>query len=222
MSSDSARTRNVKQCIGAIDQGTTSTRFMVFDAEGRIVGTAQKEHQQIYAKPGWVEHDPAEIISRTLEVAEEAMRTCGIAAAELAAVGITNQRETTVIWDKKTGRAIANAIVWQDTRVADEVSRYASEGGQNRFRKATGLPLSTYFSSLKARWLLNNVVDARARADAGELLFGTMDAFLVWRLTGGPDGGVHVTDVTNASRTQFMNLKTLQWDAALLKAFEVP
>src|SRR4029077_7013312 len=143
----------------------------------------------------------------------------GISASELAAVGITNQRETTVIWHRKTGRAIANAIVWQDTRVADEVSRHASNGGQNRFREETGLPLSTYFSGLKVRWLLENVADARARADAGELLFGTMDTFLVWQLTGGRGSGVPVTDVTNASRTQFLNLKTLQWDPALLKVF---
>ncbi|PYU02588.1 MAG: glycerol kinase, partial [Acidobacteria bacterium] len=212
----------MKRYIGAIDQGTTSTRFMVFDAEARIVGTAQKEHEQIYPKPGWVEHDPAEIISRTLEVAEEAMRRCGISAADLAAVGITNQRETTVIWEKKTGNAIANAIVWQDTRVADEVGRYSADGGQNRFREATGLPLSTYFSSLKARWLLDHVAGARQKAAAGELLFGTIDAFLIWHLTGGPDKGIHVTDVTNASRTQLFNLKTLQWDPALLAAFDIP
>jgi glycerol kinase len=212
----------MKGYVAAIDQGTTSTRFMVFDADGRIVSMAQKEHQQIYPQPGWVEHDPAEIIRNTNEVAAEALRSAGISAGELAAVGITNQRETTVIWEKKTGQAIANAIVWQDTRVADEASRYASNGGQNRFREATGLPLSTYFSSLKVRWLLENVADARARAEAGELLFGTMDTFLVWQLTGGPNGGVHVTDFTNASRTQFLNLKTLQWDRALLKAFEVP
>jgi glycerol kinase len=195
---------------------------MVFDSDGRIVGTAQKEHEQIYPKPSWVEHDPAEIISRTLEVAEEAMRTCGISAADLAAVGITNQRETTVIWEKKTGNAIANAIVWQDTRVADEVGRYSADGGQNRFREATGLPLSTYFSSLKARWLLDHVAGARQKAAAGELLFGTIDAFLIWHLTGGPDKGIHVTDVTNASRTQLFNLKTLQWDPSLLAAFDIP
>jgi glycerol kinase len=195
---------------------------MVFDADGHIISVAQKEHQQIYPKPGWVEHDPAEIIRNTSEVAEEALKSGGISASDLAAVGITNQRETTVIWEKKTGRAIANAIVWQDTRVADEVSRYSLEGGQNRFRETTGLPLSTYFSSLKVRWLLNNVRDARAKAEAGELLFGTMDAYLLWHLTGGPNGGVHATDVTNASRTQFLNLETLQWDPALLEAFEVP
>jgi glycerol kinase len=195
---------------------------MVFDADGHIASVAQKEHQQIYPKPGWVEHDPEEIIRNTTEVAREALESGGISASDLAAVGITNQRETTVIWEKKTGRAIANAIVWQDTRVADEVSRYSLQGGQNRFRETTGLPLSTYFSSLKVRWLLDNVRDARAKAEAGELLFGTMDAYLVWHLTGGPNGGVHATDVTNASRTQFLNLETLQWDPALLKAFEVP
>ena len=212
----------MKRYVAAIDQGTTSTRFMVFDADGRIVSVAQKEHQQIYPKPGWVEHDPAEIIQNTNEVAAEALSSGGISASELAAVGITNQRETTVIWDKKTGEAIANAIVWQDTRVAEEAARFASNGGQDRFREATGLPLSTYFSSLKVRWLLDNVVNARARAEAGELLFGTIDSYLVWHLTGGVNGGAHVTDVTNASRTQFLNLKTLQWDPALLKAFAVP
>src|SRR5260370_30040182 len=142
--------------MGAIDQGTTSTRFIVFDADGRIVSVAQKEHKQMYPKPGWVEHDPAEIIANTIEVAGEALKRVGIAASDLAAVGITNQRETTVIWERKSGEAISNAIVWQDTRVADEVSRYAANGGQNRFRDATGLPLSTYFSSLKVRWLLEN------------------------------------------------------------------
>jgi glycerol kinase len=195
---------------------------MVFDADGRIVSVAQKEHRQIYPKPGWVEHDPAEIIVNTLEVAQEALQRAGISAADLAAVGITNQRETTVIWEKKSGKAIANALVWQDTRVAEDVSHFAANGGQNRFREATGLPLSTYFSSLKIRWLLNNVAGAKQKADAGELLVGTIDAFLVWHLTGGSNGGVHVTDVTNASRTQLLNLKTLHWDPALLQAFEIP
>ena len=212
----------MKRYIGAIDQGTTSTRFIVFDADGRIVSLAQKEHRQIYPQPGWVEHDPAEIIANTMEVAGEALKRGGMSAGDLAAVGITNQRETTVIWEKETGKAIANAIVWQDTRVAEEVSRFAANGGQNRFREATGLPLSTYFSSLKVRWLLESVAGARQRAAAGELLFGTIDAFVVWHLTGGPKGGVHVTDVTNASRTQFLDLKTLQWDPALLQAFDVP
>jgi glycerol kinase len=212
----------VKRYIGAIDQGTTSTRFIVFDAKGRIVSVAQKEHEQIYPKPGWVEHDPAEILLKTMQVAEEALKTAGIPLSELAAVGITNQRETTVVWEKKTGKAIANAIVWQDTRVADEVARYAANGGQNRFREATGLPLSTYFSSMKARWLLHHVAGAKQKASAGELLFGTIDTFLVWHLTGGANGGVHVTDVTNASRTQLLNLKTLQWDPSLLQEFAIP
>jgi glycerol kinase len=212
----------VKRHIGAIDQGTTSTRFIVFDGDGRIVSIAQKGHRQIYPRPGWVEHDPEEILSRTLEVAEQALKSGGISTNDLATIGITNQRETTVIWDKKTGKSIANAIVWQDTRVADDVARFAANGGQNRFREATGLPLSTYFSSMKVRWLLENVPGAREKAAAGELLFGTMDTFLLWHLTGGASGGVHVTDVTNASRTQFLNLKSLQWDAALLQAFEVP
>lgn len=212
----------MKNYIGAIDQGTTSTRFMVFDGEGRIVSVAQKEHRQIFPKPGWVEHDPAEIILRTTEVAAEALQRAGISPADLAAVGITNQRETTILWEKKTGKAIANAIVWQDTRVADDVASYAAAGGQNRFREATGLPLSTYFSSLKARWLLEKVPGAKHKAAAGELLFGTVDSFLVWHLTGASQGGVHVTDVTNASRTQLLNLKTSQWDAELLSAFEIP
>ena len=212
----------MRKYIGAIDQGTTSTRFMVFDADGRMVSVAQKEHRQIYPKPGWVEHDPAEIIARTLEVADEAIKSSRVSSEQLAAVGITNQRETTIVWERKTGRAIANAIVWQDTRVAEEVALFSASGGQDRFRDATGLPLSTYFSSLKARWLLEHVPGAKERAADGELLFGTVDAFLVWHLTGGPNGGVHVTDVTNASRTQLFNLKTVEWDPALLAAFEIP
>jgi glycerol kinase len=212
----------LRKYIGAIDQGTTSTRFMVFDADGRMVSVAQKEHRQIYPKPGWVEHDPAEIIARTLEVADEAIKSSRVSSEQLAAVGITNQRETTIVWERKTGRAIANAIVWQDTRVAEEVALFSASGGQDRFRDATGLPLSTYFSSLKARWLLEHVPGAKERAADGELLFGTVDAFLVWHLTGGPNGGVHVTDVTNASRTQLFNLKTVEWDPALLAAFEIP
>ena len=212
----------MKNYIGAIDQGTTSTRFMVFDRSGRIVAVAQKEHQQIYPKPGWVEHDPLEILRRTDEVITEALTQRGLRAADLAAIGITNQRETTVVWEKATGRPIANALVWQDTRVDEEVARFAAAGGQDRFRAQTGLPLSTYFSSLKLRWLLQNVPGAKERAAAGELLFGTIDAFLVWNLTGGANGGAHITDVTNASRTQLLNLQTLEWDKDLLAAFEIP
>ena len=212
----------MKNYVGAIDQGTTSTRFMVFDQSARIAAVAQREHEQIYPKPGWVEHDPLEILRRTEEVITEALEQRGLRASDLAAIGITNQRETTVLWERKTGKPVANAIVWQDTRVSDDVGRFAKEGGQDRFRAQTGLPLSTYFSSLKLRWLLKNVPGASARAAAGELLFGNIDTFLLWNLTGGPQGGVHATDVTNASRTQLLNLQTLDWDEKLLAAFEVP
>ncbi len=212
----------MKSYIGAIDQGTTSTRFMVFDRAGRIVSVAQKEHQQIFPRPGWVEHDALEILRRTEEVIGEALEKRGLRASDLAAIGITNQRETTVVWERTTGNPIANAIVWQDTRVADDVAHFAKEGGQDRFRAQTGLPLSTYFSGLKLRWILKNVAGAKERAAAGELLFGNIDTFLLWNLTGGPKGGVHVTDVTNASRTQLLDLKTLDWDAGLLGAFEIP
>jgi glycerol kinase len=204
--------------IGAIDQGTTSTRFMVFDRAGKIAACAQKEHEQIYPRPGWVEHNPAEIWSRTREVIGEAMVQRGLRAADLAAIGITNQRETTVVWDRRTGRPVANALVWQDTRVGDMVTEMSRQGGPDRFRPQTGLPLSTYFSALKIRWILENVPGARERAEAGDLLFGNIDTFLLWNLT----GGVHVTDCTNASRTQLMNLRTLDWDPELLRAFGIP
>jgi glycerol kinase len=213
---------SVKDYIGAIDQGTTSTRFMVFDKSGRVVAVAQKEHEQIFPKPGWVEHDGLEILRRTEEVIEEAFAQRGLRSSDLAAIGITNQRETSVLWERKTGRPVANAIVWQDTRVAEEVGRFCRHGGQDRFRPQTGLPLSTYFSSLKLRWLLENVPGAKEKAAAGGLLFGNIDTFLLWNLTGGPKGGIHVTDVTNASRTQLLHLKTLDWDAELLAAFEIP
>jgi glycerol kinase len=216
------RDKTVNSYIGAIDQGTTSTRFMVFDKAARVVAVAQKEHEQIFPKPGWVEHDALEILRRTQEVIGEALEQRGLRPTDLAAIGITNQRETTVVWERATGKPIANAIVWQDTRVAEDVAQFARSGGQDRFRAQTGLPLSTYFSSLKLRWILQNVPGAREKAAAGELLFGNIDAFLVWNLTGGPKQGVHVTDVTNASRTQLLNLKTLDWDAELLAAFEIP
>src|SRR5882762_3927730 len=216
------RTLAVKNYIGAIDQGTTSTRFMVFDQSARVAAVAQKEHEQIFSKPGWVEHDALEILRRTEEVIADALEQRGLRASDLSAIGITNQRETTVLWERKTGKPVANAIVWQDTRVAEDVARFAREGGQDRFRQQTGLPLSTYFSSLKLRWLLENIPGAREKAAAGELLFGNIDTFLLWNLTGGPQGGVHVTDVTNASRTQLLNLITLDWDEKLLDAFEIP
>src|SRR6266436_1442531 len=195
---------------------------MVFDQSGRIVTVAQKEHEQIFPRPGWVEHDPLEILRRTEEVIAGALEQRGLRTSDLAAIGITNQRETTVLWERKTGKPVANAIVWQDTRVSEDVARFAIEGGQDRFRAQTGLPLSTYFSSLKLRWLLQNVPGAREKAPAGELLFGNIDTFLLWNLTGGPQGGVHVTDVTNASRTQLLNLITLDWDEKLLDAFAIP
>ena len=195
---------------------------MVFDKEARVVAVAQKEHEQIFPAPGWVEHNAEEILRCTHEVIGEALQKSGLQAGDLAGIGITNQRETTVVWERQTGRPIANAIVWQDTRVGEEVARFAKNGGQDRFRAKTGLPLSTYFSGLKLRWILQNVAGARERAASGEVLFGNIDTFLAWNLTGGPRGGAHVTDVTNASRTQLLSLKTLDWDEELLSAFEVP
>src|SRR3989440_1640462 len=195
---------------------------MVFDKDARIVAVAQKEHKQIFPRPGWVEHDAGEILRCTQDVIAQAMQSRGLQPADLAAIGITNQRETTVVWERKTGRPVANAIVWQDTRVADEVARFAKNGGQDRFRAQTGLPLSTYFSALKLRWILENVPGARQKAASGELLFGNIDTFLVWNLTGGPRSDAHVTDVTNASRTQLLSLKTLDWDDGLLAAFDIP
>jgi len=216
------RQEPVSSYLGAIDQGTTSTRFMIFDRSGRIVANEQREHQQIYPKPGWVEHDPLEIWRRTQEVIAGALQQRALSPADLAAIGITNQRETTVLWDRKTGEPVHNAIVWQDTRVADAVAEFAQTGGQDRFRAVTGLPLTTYFSGLKIRWLLDNVPGVRARAEAGEVLFGNIDTYLVWNLTGGPRSGLHITDVTNASRTQLMNLSTLDWDPDVLSAFTIP
>ena len=208
--------------VGAIDQGTTSSRFIVFDKKGEIVSVAQKEHRQIYPKPGWVEHDPVEIMRNTDEVIGAALARANLAAGDLAAIGITNQRETTVLWERKTGRPLCNAVVWMDTRTAALVASYTREGGQDRFRAMTGLPLTTYFAGLKLRWILDNVEDARRQAESGEALFGTIDSWLTWNLTGGPNGGVHVMDVTNASRTQLMNLATCEWDADMLSEFQIP
>ena len=204
--------------IGALDQGTTSTRFIIFDRAGRIVSSAQKEHEQIYPQPGWVEHDPDEIWFRTTQVIGEAMEQASLQPSDLAAIGITNQRETTVLWDAKTGRPVHHALVWQDMRVGEYVTELSRNGGPDRFRDRTGLPLSTYFSSLKIRWILDHVPGLRARAEAGEIRFGNIDTFLVWNLT----GGLHITDCTNASRTQLMNLQTLDWDDELLGAFSIP
>jgi glycerol kinase len=208
--------------IGALDQGTTSTRFIIFDRNGRIVSVAQKEHEQIYPHPGWVEHDPLEIWRRALEVIDEAAKARGLRPKDINSIGITNQRETTVVWNKTTGIPVYNALVWQDTRVAEAVVLLANDGGKDRFREKTGLPLSTYFSGLKVAWILDNVKGAREAAERGELLFGNMDSYLVWNMTGGVDSGVHVTDVTNASRTQLMNIKTLEWDQEMLEALRIP
>jgi glycerol kinase len=212
----------VSDYIGAIDQGTTSTRFIVFDRSGRVKAVAQKEHEQIYPKPGWVEHNAEEIWQHTREVIAEAMAKGALQPQDLSAIGITNQRETTIVWNRKTGEPVANALVWQDTRVADYVTEMAKAGGQDRFRGKTGLPLTTYFSGLKIRWILDHVQGVRKLAEAGEVIFGNIDTFLVWHLTGGAKGGVHITDVTNASRTQLMNLETLSWDKELLNAFGIP
>jgi glycerol kinase len=212
----------MKPYIAAIDQGTTSTRFLVFDSQGDMVALAQREHRQLYPQPGWVEHDAQEIWQRTQEVIQEGLEQKGLSAADIAAVGITNQRETVVLWNRATGEPVANAMVWQDTRVAPEVEELSRQHGQDCFRPQTGLPLSTYFSSMKIKWLLDNVPHLRKQADGGDILFGNIDSFLVWNLTGGRSGGIHVTDVTNASRTQLMNLKTLSWDAELLRTFEIP
>ena len=212
----------MRDYIGAIDQGTTSSRFIVFDRMGRIVSAAQKEHEQIFPRPGWVEHDPKEIWGRVEEVVFEAMRAKDLQPSDLAAIGITNQRETAVLWSKSTGKPIYNAIVWQDTRVAETVAQFASQGGQDRYRAKTGLPLSTYFSGLKIRWILNEVPGAREAADSGDLIFGNIDSYLIWNLTGGVKGGVHVTEVTNASRTQLMQLESLDWDEEILEDFGIP
>jgi glycerol kinase len=212
----------VASYVGAIDQGTTSTRFILFDRLGKIVSIAQKEHRQIYPRPGWVEHDAGEIWQCTQDVITAAMQQKGIRPDNIAAIGITNQRETTILWDRKTGSPVANAIVWQDMRTEDYVREFSRDGGQDRFRAKTGLPLATYFSALKIRWLLKNIPGLRERAAAGEVLFGNIDTFIVWSLTGGPQGGIHVTDVSNASRTQLMNLEKLSWDRDILNAFEIP
>jgi glycerol kinase len=212
----------VANYIAAVDQGTTSTRFIVFDRSGLVVTTAQKEHEQIYPQPGWVEHNPDEIWQRTREVIVEAMAKAQLRPSDLAAIGITNQRETTVVWNRKTGKPVANALVWQDTRVENYVRELAKAGGQDRFRGKTGLPLTTYFSGLKLRWILEHVKGVREMAEAGDVLFGNIDTFLVWHLTGGRKNGIHITDVTNASRTQLMNLETLSWDPGMLNAFGIP
>jgi glycerol kinase len=213
------RGASVSELVGAIDQGTTSTRCIVFDRSGSIVAVDQQEHRQIFPQPGWVEHDPAEIAERTWSVTEGALRKAGLAGGDLAAVGITNQRETAVVWDRATGASVANAIVWQDTRTAELCAALGGDEGQDRFRAKTGLPLATYFAGPKVRWILDRDPELRRRAEAGELAFGTIDSWVVWQLTGGRS---HVTDVTNASRTMLMDLGTLDWDDDLCEAIGVP
>lgn len=208
--------------IAAIDQGTTSSRCIVFDKDGRIVSVDQKEHEQIFPKPGWVEHDASEIWTNVQQVVDGAVQKAGITADDVRAIGITNQRETTVLWDKNTGEPVHNAIVWQDTRTDALCKELGRNVGQDRFRRETGLPLASYFAGPKIRWLLDNVEGLRERAERGEILFGTMDSWVIWNLTGGVDGGHHVTDVTNASRTMLMNLHSLEWDEKILASMDIP
>ncbi|RLC16501.1 MAG: glycerol kinase, partial [Deltaproteobacteria bacterium] len=210
------------QYIGSLDQGTTSTRFIIFDHNGRIVSLDQKEHEQIFPRPGWVEHNPDEIWQNTQEVIRGALAKAGLSGADLAAIGITNQRETTVVWDKHTGKPYYNAIVWQCTRTSEICKELIQEGGQDRFREKTGLPVATYFSGPKIRWIMEAVPEAKAAAQKGDALFGTMETWVIWWLTGGPRGGAHVSDVTNASRTLLMNLETLRWDEEILKILDIP
>jgi glycerol kinase len=212
----------VAQYAAALDQGTTSTRCMVFNHSGQVVAVAQKEHEQIYPKPGWVEHDAKEVWTRSDEVMREAMASAGASPDDIAGLGITNQRETAVVWDKNTGEPVMNAIVWQDTRTDRLVDEFSRDGGQDRFREKVGLPLATYFSGPKIRWILDNVDGAAQKAEAGDLLFGNMDTWVIWNLTGGPNGGLHITDVTNASRTMLMDLNTLGWSDEILDAMGVP
>ncbi|MQA14014.1 MAG: glycerol kinase GlpK [Pseudonocardiaceae bacterium] len=210
--------------VAAIDQGTTSTRCMLFDHSGRAVAAEQKEHSQLFPRAGWVEHDPTEVATITREVCAAALARADLSTSDIAAVGITNQRETTVVWDRATGEPVYNAIVWQDTRtdgICDELAALGGDG-RERYRARTGLPLATYFSGPKIRWILDNVEGARARAEAGQLCFGTMDTWVLWNITGGPDGGLHVTDPTNASRTLLMDLDTLDWDPAICDEMGVP
>ena len=210
------------QYAAALDQGTTSSRAMIFNHGGRVVSVAQKEHEQIYPKPGWVEHDPKEIWARCQEVLDEALSAAGASPGDIAAVGITNQRETAVVWDRNTGEPVMNAIVWQDTRTDKLVDEFSADGGQDRFRERVGLPLATYFSGPKVRWVLDNVEGARERAEAGDLIFGNIDTWCLWNLTGGTNGGLHITDVSNASRTMLMDLQSLSWDEEIASVLGVP
>jgi len=208
--------------IGAIDQGTTSTRFMIFDTLGRVIGAAKKEHDQICTQPRWVEHDPVQIWNHTKAVIQEGLAAAGIQGKDLAAVGVTNQRETVLAWDRTTGQPYANAIVWQCARSDNICAELIREGGQDRFRQKTGLPVATYFSGPKIKWLMDHIPGVKTGVEKGRAIFGTMDIWLIWNLTGGPDLGRHVTDVTNASRTLLMNRETLEWDKDILSVLKIP
>ncbi|WP_186627164.1 glycerol kinase GlpK [Rhodococcus sp. BP22] len=208
--------------IASIDQGTTSSRCIIFGHDGKPVGSAQKEHRQIFPRAGWVEHDAEEIWVNVREVVGAALGNADVKAQDIAAVGITNQRETTLVWDRTTGKPVYNAIVWQDTRTDELCRELAGDQGADRYQRITGLPLSTYFAGPKIRWILDNVDGVRERAEAGELCFGTMDSWVLWNLTGGADGGKHITDVTNASRTLLMDLETLSWREDICADFAIP
>ncbi|MEU6643798.1 glycerol kinase GlpK [Saccharomonospora sp. NPDC046836] len=209
--------------VAAIDQGTTSTRTMIFDHSGRVVASDQKEHEQIFPQAGWVEHNAEEIWENVRAVTAGALAKADLRAGDIAAVGVTNQRETSLVWDRATGKPVYNAIVWQDTRTARIVNELgALGGGQERYRAKTGLPLATYFSGPKVKWILDNVDGVRARAEAGDLLFGNMDTWVLWNMTGGPDGGLHITDPSNASRTMLMDLDTLSWDENIAAEMGIP
>jgi glycerol kinase len=216
------RRKAMNQYVGAVDLGTTSNRFIIFDHQGRIIGLDQMEHEQIFPQPGWVEHNPLEIWKNTEKVIAGALQKASISGKALVAIGITNQRETTVVWDKNSGRPYYNAIVWQCTRTDEICRRLTAESGQNRFQEKTGLPVSTYFSGPKIRWILDHVPEASSAAEKGDALFGTIESWIIWWLTGGPNGGAHVTDVSNASRTLLMNLNTMDWDAEILSALDIP
>jgi glycerol kinase len=210
------------KCAAAVDQGTTGTRFMIFDRQGQVVSSMYQEHRQIYPQPGWVEHDASEIWAKTRRVIGGVLAESGVAVGDIAGIGITNQRETAVVWDPQTGESLYNAIVWQDTRTRDLCQQLQADGLEATFRAKAGLPIATYFSGPKIKWILDNVPGVRRKAERGEALFGNIDTWLIWNLTGGPDGGAHVTDVTNASRTMLMDLRTLDWDAELLSTLSIP
>jgi len=208
--------------VAAVDQGTTGTRFMIFSPQGQVVGSHYQEHEQIYPQPGWVEHDALEIWRKTQEVIAGALKNSGVAPEEIAAIGITNQRETAIVWDPETGEPLHNAIVWQCTRTTEVCQDLINQGLEGKVREKTGLPIATYFSGPKIKWLLDHVPGLRGKAEAGKALFGTVDTWVIWNMTGGPKGGAHVTDVTNASRTMLMDLHTLDWDPEMLEILGIP